>query len=277
MPILAVFGLLVASAFMPAGELRNVALATYPEGIPNADHAYVEFPAFRDNISLPFGSFGSNRLRDSHTAEQRTTLSDFVITQTGNLGWSHSCSGSNHVNCGALDFDLSSGTPIYAAYSGSLSQHTEGSAPGYSGFGKYIIIQHDGPLAGTYSIYAHLSEFVAPEGSVHKGQLIGKSGATGNSPNGPHFHFGVSWKQPSGDFYGVNLNFLKGITWNNGNPSDADSNCPGKSTDCGRARGKPEFFTGPNFTSESLVFDDPDRGGTVITVGDLSGIRPPAG
>ena len=61
---------------------------------------------------------------------------------------------------------------------------------GYNGgYGKYIKIQHPN---GTTTLYAHLTEVIAGEGSyVNQGQTIGKMGSTGKS-TGCHLHFEMS-------------------------------------------------------------------------------------
>src|SRR5438874_1479809 len=56
------------------------------------------------------------------------------------------------------------------------------------GYGNYVIIQHD---AGLKTLYGHLLTIGVKEGDVvHRGQLIGLVGSTGNS-TGPHTHFEV--------------------------------------------------------------------------------------
>lgn len=55
-----------------------------------------------------------------------------------------------------------------------------------SGYGKYVIIQHDSERS---TLYAHLFKVLVVIGEkVTQGQLIGLSGTTGNS-TGPHLHF----------------------------------------------------------------------------------------
>jgi murein DD-endopeptidase MepM/ murein hydrolase activator NlpD len=79
---------------------------------------------------------------------------------------------------GALD------TPVVAAADGVVVAAT----PGTTGYGNHIIIDHGN---GVLTLYGHLDQLIATTGeTVHKGQLIGLLGSTGNS-TGPHLHFEV--------------------------------------------------------------------------------------
>lgn len=86
-------------------------------------------------------------------------------------------SGSPH---GAVDIALDEGTPIYAMDSGTVEVSRR-----HISWGNYVLINHGN---GYKTLYAHFSELGVSEGQqVTKGQLIGKSGNTGNS-TGPHLH-----------------------------------------------------------------------------------------
>ncbi len=82
-----------------------------------------------------------------------------------------------------VDLRAASGTSVYAADGGKVTY------AGYMGsYGYLVKIQHDN---GDYTYYAHLSKISVSVGSrVYKGQLIAKSGATGNV-TGPHLHFEI--------------------------------------------------------------------------------------
>lgn len=96
--------------------------------------------------------------------------------------------GGRYLN-GSYDFHLgvdlraSSGTSVYAADGGKVIY------AGYMGsYGYLIKIQHDN---GDQTYYAHLSKINVSSGSrVYKGQIIAKSGATGNV-TGAHLHFEI--------------------------------------------------------------------------------------
>jgi murein DD-endopeptidase MepM/ murein hydrolase activator NlpD len=84
------------------------------------------------------------------------------------------------------DYPVPVGTAVYAAAEGTVSKAHHGS--GSHSFGLYVAIDH---ANGYTTIYAHLSQaLVHPGDSVTKGQIIGKSGQSGNV-TGPHLHFEV--------------------------------------------------------------------------------------
>lgn len=82
-----------------------------------------------------------------------------------------------------VDFAAPTGTPIYAATSGTVT------SAGYSGkAGNLIVINHGN---GLQTYYMHCSKIYVSAGTkVSKGQNIGAVGTTGNS-TGPHLHFQV--------------------------------------------------------------------------------------
>lgn len=82
-----------------------------------------------------------------------------------------------------IDIAAPSGSPILAAYNGTVA------AAAYSStMGNYIMIDHGD---GLITIYMHASSLQVSAGdSVTAGQQIGLVGSTGRS-TGPHLHFGV--------------------------------------------------------------------------------------
>lgn len=79
-----------------------------------------------------------------------------------------------------VDFAVPTGTPVYAAADGKIVN---------ANWGKSYGTQAVQSVQGGFVIYAHLSSLaVKPGQDVKKGDLIGKSGNTGNS-TGPHLHF----------------------------------------------------------------------------------------
>jgi murein DD-endopeptidase MepM/ murein hydrolase activator NlpD len=83
-----------------------------------------------------------------------------------------------------VDLRASSGTPVHAVSDGKVIY----SGSKISGYGRMIVLRHDGKLS---TIYAHNSKLLAKAGQrVRRGQLIAFSGNTGRS-SGPHVHFEV--------------------------------------------------------------------------------------
>jgi murein DD-endopeptidase MepM/ murein hydrolase activator NlpD len=107
---------------------------------------------------------------------------DYPITQTYaehvqrriDNGW-------QHYN-GGIDYAMPERTPILAAADGLVRRMERLNA----GYGNVLRIEHgDGELE---TLYAHLSYMVSVGQAVTAGQMIGRSGNTGNS-TGPHLHF----------------------------------------------------------------------------------------
>lgn len=98
----------------------------------------------------------------------------------------------------AVDIGAPTGTPIYAAASGTVD-FVNGSGYG-GGYGLYVIVSHSN---GTQTLYAHMSKVAASRGSnVSKGQILGYVGSTGHS-TGPHLHFEV--RGGSNPLFGVKV------------------------------------------------------------------------
>jgi murein DD-endopeptidase MepM/ murein hydrolase activator NlpD len=88
--------------------------------------------------------------------------------------------GRNH---NGVDFSAATGTPIYAAFDGTVRR-----AGWESGFGYLVIIDHGD---GVQTYYAHNSQIHVVEGQwVESGQHISDAGNTGFS-FGSHLHFEV--------------------------------------------------------------------------------------
>lgn len=129
-------------------------------------------------------------------------MSYFVSPAEGrvssNYGWrTHPITGKRNFHRG-IDIANKAGTPVYAAYGGTVRFTYEGNydsrtkkwggnpVTGTWNTGKIIII--DGPGGGS-ELYGHLDKIlVKPGQKVEAGQQIGTMGATGNV-TGPHLHF----------------------------------------------------------------------------------------
>ena len=96
-------------------------------------------------------------------------------------GYPNYSSGRYH---GGVDFPCPSGTSVCAAASGTVIAAKN---LNYS-YGHYLIVDHGNGLS---TLYAHNTTLLVGVGDhVSKGQVIARSGSTGNS-TGPHVHFEV--------------------------------------------------------------------------------------
>ncbi len=84
-----------------------------------------------------------------------------------------------------VDFGAPTGTPIYAAGSGTIAEITKNSS-----YGNYVRIRHNGEYQ---TAYAHMSKFakgLKKGDRVKQGDVIGYVGATGRA-TGPHLHYEI--------------------------------------------------------------------------------------
>ena len=131
-----------------------------------------------------------------------------------NAGWPTYSSGKHH---GGIDLSFQANTPVGSAAPGTVarSEDLTNSDGSYRSYGRLIVIKGDN---GADYYYAHLNERLVGVGQrVNAGDLIGKSGSTGNS-TGPHLHFEVRNPRevdPSP--------FLTSSVWEIGNTAGASS------------------------------------------------------
>ncbi len=123
----------------------------------------------------------------------------FASTITSGFGWRvHPISGKTSFHQG-VDLAASTGTPVFAAYSGTIAV-----ADWLGGLGKAVVISHGN---GSETRYGHLSQIlVQPGQSVKQGAVIGLVGSTGAS-TGPHLHFEL-WRQNSGEWSSIDASNL---------------------------------------------------------------------
>lgn len=118
----------------------------------------------------------------------------------------HKTQGLHGPGYRGIDIGAPTGTPLYAAASGTVLIVKTGCKVGRSscggGYGNMTIIQHPN---GTKTLYGHMSKVAISTGSrVSQGQIIGYVGNTGHS-TGPHVHFEVySAKNPGSDWSWAN-------------------------------------------------------------------------
>lgn len=104
-----------------------------------------------------------------------------------------------------VEFNVSSGTPVLAAASGTVRVAGDDSlelyGPSFDFYGTLIVLELDSPLDGqpVFTLYGHLSQVAVAVGQhVQPQDVIGLSGATGTA-DGPHLHFEVRVGQNSYD------------------------------------------------------------------------------
>ena len=96
-----------------------------------------------------------------------------------------SCEWRGYEGHAGMDIACPVGTPVYAAYAGTVERTGDFSDIGRSG-DRNILIRNPDQEA---QYYGHLEECLVKVGDrIRKGQLIGYSGARGNV-TGPHLHF----------------------------------------------------------------------------------------
>jgi murein DD-endopeptidase MepM/ murein hydrolase activator NlpD len=124
-------------------------------------------------------AFGNNSTTESNSDPIYPLMNPARITSR--FGWrTHPLTGARRFHSG-LDIGAPSGTPVVATAAGTII-----SAGWNGGYGKAIIIQHNGVQQ---TLYGHLSEISVEAGqTIEQGTVIGLVGSTGNS-TGPHLHF----------------------------------------------------------------------------------------
>lgn len=88
--------------------------------------------------------------------------------------------------------------PVFAVLDGRVVHVSRVS--GYSSYGRYVVIQHDGEVPAYHTLYAHLASVadgIAPGVRIEKGTVIGKMGrsATYSIPRErAHVHFEIGFR-----------------------------------------------------------------------------------
>ncbi|MDU0485414.1 peptidoglycan DD-metalloendopeptidase family protein [Staphylococcus haemolyticus] len=128
-------------------------------------------------------------------------LFDYPIWQRfGHYTGGLSFNGGRHYG---IDFGMPTGTPIYAVKGGVADKV-------WSDFGGGNSVQIK-TGANEWNWYMHLSKQIAKQGQkIRAGQLIGKSGATGNFVRGAHLHFQLMRGSHPGNDTAIDpMNWLK--------------------------------------------------------------------
>jgi murein DD-endopeptidase MepM/ murein hydrolase activator NlpD len=157
----------------PVAPLPTITTKVVPivPGIPTVRPAATNMPSSAMTFTNP---------GNEHSTQLIYPLSSPAPT-TSSFGWRiHPISGSRRFHSG-VDIGAPMGAPVVAAGTGTIV-----SAGWFGGYGKAIVIQHNGIQQ---TLYGHLSEvFVQPGQKIEQGTVIGRVGSTGNS-TGPHLHF----------------------------------------------------------------------------------------
>lgn len=137
-----------------------------------------------------FMSLINEKLEDYNDEFTGVGTGKFIYPTTNtqiSAGYPNYSNGSYH---GGVDFPVTTGTPVGASSDGVvvISKALKNADGSYRSYGEYVVIDHG---SGIRTYYCHLSQRLVSEGqTVKQGQVIGKSGSTGNS-TGPHLHFEV--------------------------------------------------------------------------------------
>ncbi|MGN0435635.1 MAG: murein hydrolase activator EnvC family protein [Wujia sp.] len=143
-----------------------------------------------DNTIPATAPSGSNS-SDADSSDEGTSPNGDSTTTSSKLLWPVSTGGTITSTFGprwgtihnGLDIACPVGTDIYACESGKVLLSQYSASAGY-----WIIIDHGN---GMSTVYMHNSQLLVKAGDiVTRGQVIAKSGNTGNS-TGPHCHLGV--------------------------------------------------------------------------------------
>lgn len=152
--------------------------------------SFTEFVREVNQDSEQFMSLINEKLEDYNDEFTGVGTGKFIYPTTNtqiSAGYPNYSNGSYH---GGVDFPVVTGTPVGASADGVvvISKALKNADGSYRSYGEYVVIDHG---SGIRTYYCHLSQRLVSEGqTVKQGQVIGKSGSTGNS-TGPHLHFEV--------------------------------------------------------------------------------------
>jgi murein DD-endopeptidase MepM/ murein hydrolase activator NlpD len=213
---LVVFRTTLAEEIANEQSLQTQLQATIDEGLAALDAMQTDSPemaARRANLLKMKTDSVLSQIEQAVFAQQnfqqtaQLIAQDPVLTATGRLLWpiphasisqgfgptsyvfEAAYAGFPHFHTG-IDLAVPLGTPVFAAADGVvvLARPMADTSGLLVGYGNYVVVQHD---AGLKTLYAHLLTIGVKEGEiVHRGQLVGLVGSTGNS-TGPHTHFEV--------------------------------------------------------------------------------------
>lgn len=162
-------------------------------GINSENYDVESFTEFVREVNEDYEQFMSlinEKLEDYNDEFTGVGTGKFIYPTTNtqiSAGYPNYSNGSYH---GGVDFPVVTGTPVGTSADGVvvISKALKNADGSYRSYGEYVVIDHG---SGIRTYYCHLSQRLVSEGqTVKQGQVIGKSGSTGNS-TGPHLHFEV--------------------------------------------------------------------------------------
>jgi len=150
------------------------------------------FPTITPTIEIPCDPFSVDFcITEGHFILQRPIHPPANDKVDATYGYGSTANGTRDPHHG-VEFANPSGTPVYAAASGTVifaeSDKEAIYSPSANYYGNLVVIEHDD---GLYTLYAHLSKVDVEEGrKVFVGDKIGEVGRTGVAI-GSHLHFEV--------------------------------------------------------------------------------------
>lgn len=141
----------------------------------------------------------------------QSPVKDYTVTSK--FGYNVDSVHAGRLHSG-IDLAVSTGTPVYAAQSGTVVGIDTTGSDMSTGYGHDVVIDHGG---GIFTRYGHNSKLLVSKGDiVAQGQQIAEAGSTGHS-TGPHGHFEImkttladlfSGHQDPNDYFVNNANFM---------------------------------------------------------------------
>ena len=184
-----------------AGSAEVEAVVTYVNG-KEASRTIIEEKTIKEPVSEVVA-------RGSKIIPPSASSGKYIIPVTGRVSSFNNRRTGSHTSYRAIDIACDTGSPVYACDNGTVIETGVDSS-----YGIYIIVQHQG---GFTTMYAHLDAHVAKLGAVvSQGDLIGKSGNTGNS-TGPHLHLEIRYKNVRQDLRSYFPDVKEGMSVKAGN------------------------------------------------------------
>ncbi len=155
-------------------------------GADNGEHLLVKREIFSCDDVERWKSIGLGPWQESYYVLPYAVGEAFVVNQANCSGFGHSTFWSF-----GYDFVMPIGTVVRAARRGVVSFAKDGAVDGDRERTNFVVVSHSD---GTVAVYSHLTlngVLVINGQQIEAGDIIGKSGDTGNTGGLPHLHFSV--------------------------------------------------------------------------------------